>query len=240
MCTVTYIPDEKGFILSSSRDEKFYRPSLQPATYEHFGHQIIYPKDEKAGGTWIALSEQHQIACLLNGAYENHQKQQKYRQSRGQVLLESFNDGYVDPSDFAGKVILTGIEPFTLLLLSKGAFHELRWDGNRKNFTAIDMGRPAIWSSATLYEPNMQKQREKWFFDWLKTNALIADYNIQGFHYSRHGHDGENDIIMKRSSGIQTLSISQIRYQDNKSSFRYFDLQSMETSNLELAKLVGV
>lgn len=232
MCTLTFIPCKKGFTLTSSRDEKLYRPCLPPAIYEHFGRKIIYPKDKKAGGTWIALGEQNQMACLLNGAFENHQKQKAYLKSRGKVLLESF--GYKNPLLFSEQVALADTEPFTLLLLNKGAFHELRWDGSRRYFTEINMARPAIWSSVTLYDQNTQQQREEWFVDWLKINAHVPDFNIANFHYSRHGNDSENDILMKRSSGIQTLSISQIRCQDNKSSFRYLDLQSMKEFNMDL------
>lgn len=224
MCTVTYIPRTNGFILTSSRDEKIYRPTLPPVIYEHFGRRIIYPKDKKAGGTWIAVSEQKQIVCLLNGAFENHQKQDSYRKSRGQILIESF--GHENIPHFKGDVNLTGVEPFTLLLLRSGAFHELRWDDSRKYLKEIDMTKPRIWSSATLYDQNTRNQREKWFYDWLKVNVHVPDYNIAGFHSSRHGNDCGNDIMMKRSSGLQTLSISQIRYKNNKSTFRYFDLQS--------------
>jgi uncharacterized protein with NRDE domain len=83
MCTVTYIPQSQGFIITSSRDEKLQRLTLQPAIYEHFVSEIVYPKDKMAGGTWIAVNMQNHIGCLINGAFENHQKQDHYQKSRG-------------------------------------------------------------------------------------------------------------------------------------------------------------
>jgi hypothetical protein len=232
MCTVTYIPRPTGFILTSSRDEKVYRPTLLPDIYEHFGCKIVYPKDEQAGGTWIAVNMQNQIACLLNGAFENHQKQARYRKSRGLVLIESF--GYENALHFKQDVNLIGVEPFTLLLIRNDTFHELRWDGSRKYFKEIDRTQPAIWSSATLYDQNTRNQREKWFYNWLKVNDHAPDFNIAQFHSSSHGNDSENDIMMKRHSGLQTLSISKIRYENKKSKFLYFDLQSREEYSIFL------
>lgn len=229
MCTVTYIPRSKGFILTSSRDEKINRPTLQPAIYEHFGCEMVYPKDKTAGGTWIAVNMQNHIACLINGAFENHQKQDHYQKSRGQLLIESF--GYRSIPHFKNKINLSAVEPFTLLLIRNEEFFELKWDGNRKYFKEIDINQPAIWSSPTLYDQNIRNQRKKWFYDWLKQNINAPDLNIARFHSSRHGNDCKNDILMNRSE-LQTLSISQIRDKNRKITFDYVDLQTDIKSNI--------
>jgi hypothetical protein len=222
MCTVTYIPTSTGFILTSSRDEKVYRPTLEPHLYQHFDQKLLYPKDLKAGGTWIAVSEHNQIACLLNGAYENHQKKAFYRNSRGQILLESFK--YEDARCFYEDADFSGVEPFTLILIKDSAFHKFRWDGLWKYIKEMDRSQPGIWSSVTLYDRAVRDQREKWFNAWLNSHKHSPGYDIAEFHLSCHGNERDNDILMKRSSGLQTLSVSQIRNENSQISFRYIDL----------------
>lgn len=223
MCTVTYIPLATGFILTSSKDEKVYRPTLSPAVYEHYGQKVTYPKDKEAGGSWIAVNERNHIACLLNGAFDNHEKQANYRKSRGELLINSFE--YENVLDFKNHVDFTGIEPFTLLMLREYNFCELRWNGSRLYVKEVNMTKPAIWSSATLYDQDAREKRERWFYNWLREHKQAADFNIDQFHTSRHAYDPESDILMKRSSGLQTLSISRIRFEENKNTFKYTDLQ---------------
>jgi hypothetical protein len=52
MCTVTYLPlKDNNFILTSNRDETPLRKTIPPKTYVESGVELIYPKDELAGGT---------------------------------------------------------------------------------------------------------------------------------------------------------------------------------------------
>ena len=66
MCTVTYIPTKNGCIITSNRDEKIAREkAISPQEYEIEGEKIIFPKDPKAGGTWMANTNS-KIIVLLN------------------------------------------------------------------------------------------------------------------------------------------------------------------------------
>lgn len=234
MCTVTYIPAPGGFILTSSRDERVFRPTLPPSEHSWKGMKIIYPKDELAGGSWIAVSHQNRIACLLNGAFENHIRKEKYSKSRGQVLLDNFE--FICPVTFMENVRLEGVEPFTLLLIdyqNQTEFYELRWDGEQKYRKFLNPERAQIWSSATLYDKETQQLREQWFTNWLIKNRDDQDYNILNFHTTKHSNSVENDIRMKREQGLQTLSVSQIRVEENVCNFRYFDFIKNLQTDLE-------
>ena len=72
MCTVTYIPIGKSdFILTSSRDIPFAREKAEhPQKVQEDGVDLWYPKDGKAGGTWIGVSAKKRLICLLNGGFE--------------------------------------------------------------------------------------------------------------------------------------------------------------------------
>lgn len=226
MCTVTYIPQKNGFILTSSRDERRYRATCAATIYQHSGVNLAYPKDKEAGGTWIAVSENKQVACLPNGAFENHERKTSYSKSRGQVLIHSFF--YEHACQFYCDVDLAAVEPFTLLLIRDNKFHEIRWDGRQKHFKEVDTSIPTIWSSATLYDESARRRREKWFQQWLKRHSCEADFDIDRFHSSMHGNDCEKEVLMRRPSGLQTVSISRVSVEDEKSTLSYFDLQSGE------------
>ena len=115
MCTVTFIKHKDGFSLTSNRDEQASRPTFAPQVYQEYNQNLVYPKDQKAGGTWIASSEQNVSVCLLNGAFKKHTRQLPYDRSRGQVLKERF--AFKSNEDFIHHVDLNKVEPFTLLMI---------------------------------------------------------------------------------------------------------------------------
>lgn len=228
MCTVSYVPLENGFLLTSNRDEKIARPTAIPQIYNLNNNHLIFPKDLQSGGTWIALApKEKRIACLLNGAFENHEKKENYRKSRGQVLIESFN--YPNAELFHAFQTFDDIEPFTLLILemtNRFIFNELIWDGHRKYFSKIDIKKPKIWSSATLYDKSVREEREVHFENWLTHNKWKF---VENFHSKKQGLGSQNDVIMQREAGLQTLSISQIHYNNTAFTFHYSDLINSKT-----------
>ena len=56
-------------IITSNRDEKIIRPNaIEPKAYHLNNKKVIFPKDNKAGGTWYAIDEHSNVLVLLNGA----------------------------------------------------------------------------------------------------------------------------------------------------------------------------
>ncbi len=232
MCTVTFVPTSTGFILTSNRDEKNYRPTLPPEIHVVNGKKLLFPKDEEAGGTWIATNNQHQTACLLNGAFENHTKTPPYRKSRGLILLESFS--YDSFAEFAENVDLENIEPFTLLLIEHQDvvhFLELRWDGQQKHLKKIDASKCHIWSSATLYNKTIQQNREEWFKQLLEKHPNPDEALLFQFHHTKKDVDAKNDMVMKRANELETISISQVVVENKRVNFSYFDLTKHEPTH---------
>ncbi|CAN5331629.1 NRDE family protein [soil metagenome] len=232
MCTVTYIPMENGFVLTSSRDEKVYRPTFSPASHLHGSQNIIYPKDKLAGGTWFAVNGQKETACLLNGGLENHVKKDYYKKSRGKVLLDSFE--YDDVAYFIMSYNFEDIEPFTLLVIRKSIFSVIVWDGLTISLKQVDDKKPTIWSSVTLYDRETIQQREKWFARWLQRNSSAPDFNIREFHSYRHDENPVYDILMKRKDGLQTVSITQLIADDQMGVLVYTDLLDRKTFVIDM------
>lgn len=237
MCTVTYIPTSTGFYFTSSRDEKASRETIPPGIYKKHKLELVYPKDVFAGGTWIASTLTGRTACLLNGAFENHVKQGYYIKSRGLILLDSFK--YSNVFEFAEKVDLSNVEPFTLLLLDYTTgnliyFFEFRWDGEKKYLKEVDITSPQIWSSATLYNRIVQQKREVLFHQWLNMHYDFEDGMILNFHNRKHGLANSEDLLMKGEGDLMTLSISQIHFSQNESVFNYHDIINNKSYSIKL------
>ncbi|EPR71687.1 NRDE family protein [Cyclobacterium qasimii] len=227
MCTVSYIPLADGYLLTSSRDEFINKETLPPISYSHFGNKITYPKDVRSGGTWIAGSNNETVVCLLNGAFEKHQKKPTQVTSRGKMVIQSLE--YDDVEVFIDKFDFNQVEPFTFLKIKDRLFYELRWNGESTFLNKLDKDKPKIWSSPTLYTPKQRIVREKWFLGWLITNSEHPDFNIMGFHNKQHGDDKTFDILMKRPDGMQTVSITQIHNSRFAPSMTHLDLKTKET-----------
>jgi hypothetical protein len=68
MCTVSWFHETGGYQLFCNRDEKKTRAEASgPRVYTRDGVRFVAPRDNQAGGTWIALNECGVTLCVLNG-----------------------------------------------------------------------------------------------------------------------------------------------------------------------------
>jgi hypothetical protein len=222
MCTVSYLPGQNGFILTSSRDEKITRPAarLSEWVFSH-DHEVTFPKDPQGQGTWIASSSTRTV-CLLNGAFKNHQPKPPYKHSRGLVVLHAFD--YATIPGFASQYDFSGLEPFTLLLVEIGELFVLRWDGNQLFIEKKDAFRKHIWSSATLYQPEIIAKREKWFSEWIISTPDLSLNSIRQFHLTAGDGDPENAVRMQRDNLYATVSLTSVVRSGNHMEMTYEDL----------------
>ena len=233
MCTVTLIPTatfEKGFVLTSNRDEAAGREAIAPQFYTENSVKMLYPKDKEAGGTWIGISERKRLICLLNGEFENHIKNKAYRLSRGVVVKDLLAAEKIDKaiSDFD----LDQIEPFTIIMVDwkeQLRFVELVWDGKQKHIKELEL-KSHLWSSSSLYTQEMKKQRAQWFLDFQNKNELFPE-NLLDFHQSAGVGDKNIDLVMDRGF-VKTQSITQIVNSSNGTGMTYKDLQNNRTSEI--------
>ncbi|HMQ46205.1 MAG TPA: NRDE family protein [Saprospiraceae bacterium] len=222
MCTVTYIPNGSGnYILTSNRDEAPERSPQQLTTEKRFDQQLTFPRDTAAGGTWIAVSNTDRLVCLLNGAFERHARLPEYRRSRGLMVLDFF--GHSDADDFFREYEFTGMEPFTMIICEKGQLMECRWDGEKRHVRLFDPNGRYIWSSATLYDREIQLKREQWFESWQKNQHDFNRQSILDFHQTAGDGDPRNDIIMTRER-VRTVSISSVVRTNGEIDLLYLDL----------------
>lgn len=233
MCTVTFIPkNNTDFIFTSNRDESPIRETLAPDFYLEHDVALLYPKDKKAGGTWIGVSEKSRLVCLLNGGFTAHKQEDYYRLSRGVVV----KDILVAPNFL--KTIdtysFTNIEPFTMLIVDWERtlnLYQLVWDGNQKHLEKLP-NEPRIWSSSSLYDESMKKLRLEWF-DIFKKQTNYQGESIMRFHKTADYQHAEFGLIMDRGF-VKTTSITQVEKRYSRVNMRYTNLQAEKVVEKEM------
>lgn len=222
MCTVSYIPQARGCILTSNRDEHASRPNAHlPEEERTNGHTVVYPKDPKAGGTWFAAKDNGVVAVLLNGAFAPFVPSKKYVMSRGLVVLRIIR--YVNPLAQLSLENLNNVAPFTLILFQEEQLFEFRWTGKRKYQKKLDRGKCHIWSSATLYSREVIRKREFLFAGFIKETSYLTPNAIVSFH-STSNVDQENGFIINRANEMRTFSITQAVLDREEILFNHIDL----------------
>jgi len=98
----------------------------------------------------------------------------------------------------------------------------LVWDGTEKHFSTLPLV-PKIWSSSTLYNADMKKERLQWFESFKKENKLDAT-TLMSFHKTA-GHDNlDYGVIMDRHY-VKTTSITQVEKKKDIIDMQFHELQ---------------
>lgn len=223
MCTVSFVYANDSFLLTSNRDEKITRPSaIEPKVYQTTTKKIIYPKDAKAGGTWFVVDEFGNAIILLNGGKTKHIAKEKYRLSRGVIVLELMTSNAIVST---WKTIdLTDIEPFTLLVLEDKKPYQLQWSGEEKSTDKLEINQTYIWSSSTLYTTEIQQQRAEWFRVYMSENQEVSAEKMKFFHKNTEPKDAKNGLIINRDNIYKTLSVTQAVITSNSVFVNHSDL----------------
>ena len=175
MCTVTYLPlNHQSWLLTSNRDESPLRPALIPAVYEAGqDNRLLYPMDPLAGGTWIAVSGKARAGCVLNGAFERHDRKPPYRKSRGLILLDLFAHNDVDV--FFRDYDLDNIEPFTMVVINDARVYDFRWDRTTGDIFLCLIAQSRNYGHRQHYTPmSGVEKRHRWFEDWPGQGILVG------------------------------------------------------------------
>ena len=222
MCTVTvFFNKNNDFVLTSNRDEAPDRRSLPPKLYQENNVEMLFPKDELAGGTWIGVSEKNRLLCLLNGGFTKHKRKRNYKFSRGIIVKNLLATNNLINS--IQKYDFSNVEPFTIIILDWNIdlqFLEIVWDGEHSHFKELPL-KTKIWSSSTLYTEKMKIERHRWFSDFIEEHNLNAN-SVLDFHKTETNNI-EYGIVMDRGF-VKTTSITQVQKSKNTLQMQYFDL----------------
>ena len=229
MCTVSFVKSHQSIIITSNRDEHKDRlPALKPDVYVLNGIKTLFPKDPKGNGTWFAFNEFDTVIVLLNGADEKHSPKVTYRKSRGLIVLDIIASK--QPLIIWENSNLDNIEPFTLVLFYENKLYQLRWNELKKTCIQLDSSQHHIWSSSTLYNPEIRNLRQHWFENFTNASDDIQPSEVLNFHTNTYREDIENGLIINRKNGVQTKSITQLVITNDNSTLTHFDPKDSEKS----------
>lgn len=208
MCTVTYWGSPGKSVFTFSRDELAARATTDYLHEEKTTFKkVVYAKDAR-GGSWFTADSDGNLAVLFNGAFEKHRKKEKYRKSRGLILLDLICSS--NPQHLLSETDLEQIEPFTILLYSNNNLYRASWNGNKLIENRLNPLGSYIFSSATLYSSDAIQLREAWFSGYLdRHKEQVNEELLYRFHRSCKSDDKTNGLVICRPGGCQTLSISQ-------------------------------
>jgi Transport and Golgi organisation 2 len=160
MCTVSFLPSRRGFVLAMNRDERKSRvQGLPPRMGLAGSRRCLYPA-EPDGGSWVGINDRGLTLALINW-YEKPQRDRTLSVSRGVVIPRLLR---ADDIEMAGALLkelpLARINPFRLIAvwLPQAAIREWRWDG--KALKALRPGwRRRHWFSSGLDEALANRKR---------------------------------------------------------------------------------
>ena len=217
MCKVSIYSNNKGFILTSSRDISNKREhSLPPKISTINNIKIISPIDPQGKGSWIGASY-NLAACLLNHDGKNSPKSI----SRGLLLIKLLSK-QINIEDI--EKVCKDYNPFNLLLINiKSNFiNQHIWDGQKYQKLEILENQKIFLSNSIYSSEEIEYYNNN--FNSLDYNNLTAD-KIYNFHVS------QNNLYNLKDK--KTTSITQISNID-KISIKYIDMlkHSIYRSNL--------
>lgn len=212
MCIVSFYRKKDEFVLTHNRDEEINRVSSnQIIESERFGKNFFSPIDERANGTWIFYSEQY-IACILNGGIEKPiHFQEKYRESRGIILLDLLK--YNAVSEFVESENLADVAPFTIFVFERTTKNAYLLYWNEQDLLVKDVSNQEIvtWCSSTLYSSDRRETINQLFN---QNTALNNDEIIQLHDQLKMNRGDLYDFLA-------TTSISQIIAKDSEIDMKY-------------------
>ncbi len=228
MCVLSYMPTEQGYILTHNRDETVYRPkAIAAAWYEHSCGNLFYAKDPLSRGTWMATNGSISMA-LLNGAFEKHSPKPPYAKSRGGLIIEFFEKSYY--KTIPGRSYFSDFENFTLIIVQEaGPIVQLVWDGNALYQSELSTKDRHIWSSCTLYSPEITQQRHALYFEAFSEKKDYSAGQLLDFHQQADIGDVAHNFIMQRANGIRTQCLLQFCKDAQGIHTQYIDLLEATT-----------
>ena len=223
MCSLTYIAQENTFTFTHSRDEDRERPASSSIQQRQVGEQALYfPQDQRASGTWMALSSRGVTACLLNGGRISYQRRPNYHYSRGNSIPALFQyDG--DIQYFRNDFNFRDYEPFTLIVKGEGRLWALYHDPKEDELQEYDPLGAHIWSSTRLYGEPERSRRSADFFRWLRLENQRSASSLMRLHLQGNASYSIKGFLMNREE-LATVSLTQVTTDADQGSIYYRQL----------------
>jgi hypothetical protein len=221
MCTISFIPNSKGFYLGMNRDESLRRSvALPPETHRIGNRCSIYPS-EPSGGTWIGFNDLGLSLALINW-HAVPTRQENRVASRGVVVKTLLAADNIDQFDSALDALpLHQMPPFRVIAIAlrDRSVAEFRWNQDqlltvKRHWTAQH------WFSSGFDESIVQAKRaEICENEWKKSGAGSLQW-LHALHQSHLPAPSAFSICM-HSENAATVSYTEIVLETGLGVMRY-------------------
>lgn len=223
MCTVTFWPRKRGYVLAMNRDEKLTRAAgLPPAENIINGRRVIAPY-EPGGGTWIAVNNGGITFALINW-YAISSKVKARSVSRGEVVkIVSPLTTALSAAKTLEQLPLSRINPFRLIGFFPGTNETFEWRWDLKTlFPKHHPWRLQQWISSGFDEPKAQRMRGITFQKAVRQKSVGSLAWLRRLHRSHSPNIGPFSTCMHRPDAA-TVSYTEVSVSSRITAVRYFD-----------------
>lgn len=221
MCTLTFIPKPRGYLLGMNRDERLTRETAMPAAIvEREGVPAVYPREGATGGTWIAGNAEGMAFALLN-QNRTPGTGPKLR-SRGHVIPSLIHSaGMREAVQRLEALDMSGMMPFLLtgFFPAEQSIVEWKWDGAFLKFRPWTW-RARHWFSSGISDFMAAKVRGEFCQTaWQRRDAGSREW-LRRVHASHAPVRGSFSICMHRAEAA-SVSYTEIGYDGLTLDLRY-------------------
>lgn len=219
MCTLSFIPEEHGYVLTMNRDEQRNREEggleVKKSTDGHYA----YPLDILGGGTWVGLNHQGTSVALLN-RYNAPTIDNAI--SRGLIVREALALGGVEQaSAYINHLNIERYNPFDCLVVGADEkLHHFSWDRERFLYECRKADKPFMLTSSSLLFDQVRAHRQERFDTWNKDFGDSCDVDM--FHLEQIASQESFAVLMSRER-THTKSVVQIQVNSRQAQLNYFD-----------------
>jgi transport and Golgi organization protein 2 len=223
MCTVSFIPKQRGFYLSMNRDEKRERATaLAPAIVDVAERRAIFPR-EPTGGTWITANDAGVCVALINW-HRIEREPAGAIVSRGKVakILAGKSSTREIAEAIAG-LPLPKLRPFRVITVvpSEGQVTEWRWNAERL-VARRHPWRAQHWFSSGFDERKAERDRRRVCARARNRQLIQSIGGLRRLHRSHAPKRGPFSICMHRADAA-TVSYTEVAVTDQSVAMCYKD-----------------
>lgn len=232
MCILSIVKSNDRLIITSNRDEQRSRKNSQiPAIINSGNRKSILARDAQAQGTWLLTDNFGRSAVLLNGAFTSHTSTPPYRESRGIILMNLFQE-----EQFKSAFLfynLNNIEPFQVIYVDLKNALQCVWDGEQKHVFQIDLSKPQVYFSPTLYERSQRDVKRKNFLSTFEKIDSITKAELFDFHTANKEENSDLNFFMNREFQT-TKSVTQIEIYQTQTNYLQWQAWDMQRHEITL------
>lgn len=235
MCTLTFIPRQRGFVLGMNRDDRYSRPpAIAPAIYQVGSQYALYPV-EPGSGTWIAVNQAGLSLAILNWSLPQGDK----LHSRGEIIPRLATcSGLSSVAEELRAMNLAGVLPFRMIVASarENGIRECLWNGSTVEFN-IRPWKLTHWFSSGRGDALAESSRRPVCQSADARPDAGSTKWLRELHQSHEPERGAFSICVHREDA-GTLSYTEVHCNAERVSMGYSPGYPCQSSGVAVAELV--